>query len=79
MENFYVTYDAEDPKNLLVGLSYNREDLVESSNENGSTENASMSTEMFILALIAASGLVFIFITITVCTCMRRKREKRLQ
>ena len=63
MENFYVTYDATDPKQLQIGLS-----------ANGPETGLFSSKFAFILAIVVATGLIGAFILLGVCICMRQHR-----
>ena len=68
MQNFYTTFDARDPMNLKVGLSY---DLQAELNE----RNMSFALT---LVLIFAGVLAVLVAVMTACICMRKRREKRL-
>ena len=68
MQNFYTTFDARDPMNLKVGLSYNLQ------------EEMNKRTMSFALALVLifAGVLAVLVAVMTACICLRKRREKRL-
>jgi len=73
MENFYVTYDAEDRENLLVGLSYTPIPLAGSTAPVDDPKGTS-SKASYVIALITAAGLIVIFSIIGICLCVRSNR-----
>lgn len=77
MENFYVTYDAEDRENLQIGLSYTP---IQLAGETAPIDDpkATSSSASYVIALISAGGLIFIFAVIATCLCVRSNRQKRL-
>lgn len=68
MENFYVVFDASDPTNNRVGLSFNVKKKLE---EN--SEGAALVLSLICVLIFAALMTVTI-----VCICIRKRRMDRL-
>ena len=70
MENFYVTYDASNPEQHRLGLSFNVD--VEAGKEDKNL------TFAIAFILITVSVLLMIGVTLTVCLCVRKRQQDRL-
>ena len=71
MENFYVTYDANNPDQHRLGLSYD----VSQAGGSGATGTGSKNL-FFVLAFVLITVFVLLLIAtiLAVCLCMRKKQ-----